>query len=457
MLNLIQQFNKFAGENKSLIQKALTSAVNVGEALVPQHLEEVITNTVVRLSPEMALLDPEFDNQKLHEFNRVLTLPAAGSAMGEAAVTPTRNSTYERASVTMKVIRRKGSVTNFLQDSSKKYIDAAAAEMENHLLAHAFDIATYCIYGNATANAYEHDGIDKLVVTNRINEAVGGSAVVSLSTLDNIIDRNLEKQGANHKKAFIMSPRMVSRISQLLTNVRMNQGLGQVDIKGGWRLAAYRDIPIIASSAVRPTGTMTTVSTATATSGGTLPDSTTYYFRVAPVTYDGEQLASAEATQATGSGGAGNAHTITLSFTAYTGAIWYKVYMGTASGSLTLKRIVTAFSYDGSGTLGAAITSIVITAATAGTEVPSGLQSDVPLVASGGVSPELVILWDLDKYQGLGKYAYTNTGGSRFQGLVTIEPLAKTDDDLPFLIKTYGALVPSYEATSVIHRGLRIE
>ena len=43
-IDLIRQFNKYAGENKSTIQKALTSAINVGEALVPQHLEQVITN-----------------------------------------------------------------------------------------------------------------------------------------------------------------------------------------------------------------------------------------------------------------------------------------------------------------------------------------------------------------------------------------------------------------------------
>ncbi len=30
---LVRQFNMFARENKSLIQKALTSATNVGEAL----------------------------------------------------------------------------------------------------------------------------------------------------------------------------------------------------------------------------------------------------------------------------------------------------------------------------------------------------------------------------------------------------------------------------------------
>ncbi len=63
---LVRQFNMFARENKSLIQKALTSATNVGEALIPEHLEEVITNTIVRLSPEIAMVTPRFDPQKFH-------------------------------------------------------------------------------------------------------------------------------------------------------------------------------------------------------------------------------------------------------------------------------------------------------------------------------------------------------------------------------------------------------
>ena len=41
---------------KSMIAKALTSATNVGEALVPEHLEEIITNTIVRMSPELAVI-----------------------------------------------------------------------------------------------------------------------------------------------------------------------------------------------------------------------------------------------------------------------------------------------------------------------------------------------------------------------------------------------------------------
>ena len=461
-MNYIRQFNRYAQENKSLIRKALDSSTAIGEALIPEHLEEIITNTVVRLSPELAMIQPRFDNQKFHEFNRLLTLPAAGGAMGENAVTPTRNATYERDSVQLKVIRRKGAVTNFLQDTSERYIDAAAAEMENHLLAHTWDLATYLLYGNADADAYTWDGLDKLIVTNRTNEVAGGVVPTTLGFLDDMIDENLERQGMNHNKAFLMSPKMLSKVSSLLTNVRLNQGLSgggltQVDVGGGWRLNAYRDIPIIVSSAMRPKATMGTVTTATATTGGTIPDDT-YYFRVSYVDYNGESLASAEVNQVTG---AANVSTLTLSWTAVAGALYYKIYCGLATGAdnTPLVRVISGSTYDGSGTItGATISLVFLTnpSVALATEVPVGLQADLPLVATATVPPEMVMLWDLDEYQGLGKLPYTNSGGSRFNGLVTITPLAVTDDFVPFMVKTYAALCPSYEATSVVHRGLRV-
>lgn len=482
-MDLVRQFNRLAGENKSLIQKALTSATGVGEALVPQHLEQVITNALPRLSPTLAMIEPKFDNQKYHEFNRLITLPGVGGAMGEGATTPTFQPTFQRTGVYMKVIRRKGSTTDFLQDASKKNIDAAATNIEANMLAHVYDLENYILYGNAGANQYEFSGLDHFVTTNRINKTVGGVVPTSLKTLDDLIDTNLDYQGISHKKAIYMSPYMLSKFSQLLTNVRLNQGLSgqmsQVDIPGGWRLNAYRDIPIIVSSACRPKSQMGTVTPADVTDGGTIVDSGTWYIMISAMTRDGEQLACAEATATTGTGGATDAHAISLTFTPVVGAYRYKVYTGTASGTLTLSRIVPAFTYDANGTISVSDTDIIgtagftsVTSNSAGAvnvitllsnpviadtaSVPVGLQADVPLTGSLANPPEYVFFWDLDEYQGLGRLPYTNEGGSRFNGLVTFEDLAKTDDFLPFMLKSYCALADSYEKTSSVIRGLKV-
>jgi len=457
--NLIRQYNKYASQNKNMIAKALDSSNGVGGALIPQYLEKVITNTMVRLSPELAMINPVYGAQKYHEFNRLTELPSAGSSMGENAITPVKNSKYVRDGVNLKIKRRKGAVTNFQQDASQDYIDSAAAEMENHLQSHAYDLATEILWGNELADPYCFGGLDRFIKTNRNVGALGGSVPTNLQFLDDMIDANADLQGAPHRKAFVMSNQMLSFISRLMTNVRISQGivgqgLTQVEIPGGWRLNAYRDIPIITTNAVRPKAQMGTVTLSTASTGGSLPKSTAYHVKVAPITYNGEELASVDTTITTGSGT--DTNKITVTWSAFTGALYYKVFFGTTEAGLKLIKVVSAFTYDGNGTPIGDLTTTDILSTTPEASVPTHMQDDIPLVATGGVAPERVILWDLDDFQGMGKFPYTNSGGSKFNGLVTIEPLAKTDDFLPFLIKTYGALCPAFEATSVIQNNLRV-
>ena len=484
-MSLIRQYNKFAQENPSDIQKALTAAAGVGNALIPEHLEQVITNALPRLSPTVAMMTPKYDAQEIHQFNRLTALPGIGGAMGESAVTPVSQPNFTRATVTLKVIRRKGSTTNFLIDTAKKNVDAAATNLEACILSHLYDLENYTLFGNATANPYEYSGWDHFITTNRINKAIGGTVATSLAEIDTLLDNNLARQGESHKKAFIMSPYMLSKFSQLLTNVRLNQGLQgsitQVDVGGGWRLNAYRDVPIIVSGSCRPGSTMGVTVPSTAVDAGTpasIPDATTRYFRVAGVTRDGEEISCAEINQLTGAAG-GNDNYIQLVWPANVNAYRYKIYVGTATGVLLLRAIIPGFTYNANGTITGATTSNIDGAATVGTytsdangnvttvrfnsdpnvaktSVPVGLQSDTPLVQTGGISPEYLWMIDLDEFQGMGRLPYTNQGGARFNGLVTIKDLAETDDWLEFLIKSYCAVADSFEATSSVIRGLRV-
>ncbi len=153
-----------------------------------------------------------------------------------------------------------------------------------------------------------------------------------------------------------------------------------------------------------------------------------------------------------------------------------KIYIHNTSGSEVLVKVIPANLYDANGTIGAAITSCrfitnpavrdatidqlnaagLVAPLTLIGSAPVGMAADRPLIATGGIPPEYVFFWDLDEFQGMGKFAYTNSAGSRFNGLITLEPLAKTDDNLPFLVKTYGSMIDSWEATSYVSRGLRV-
>jgi hypothetical protein len=405
------------------------------------------------------------------------TLPAGNSAIGENATTPITQSVTLRTGKTLKVIRRKGAVTNFLQDTSGDFIDAAAYETENHLTAHIYDMINYILWGNEACNPYEFSGLDYFIATYRTNGVRFGDSFTSLSVLDGMIDKSNRKGGNKHRRAFVMSPEMLSKFSQLLSNVRLNQGLtgglSQVDVNGGWRLNAYRDIPIIESSNTRPQTTMTALTPSTAASGGTVPDSTTYYFAVAPVTLNGEELA-ARTSQATGAPGTG-VNTVSLAFTAFPGAYRYKIYCSSTQYAEKLVAIIPASTYDANGTPAGAVNSVTFTTApstvnptftvtdgsvtTSGlvTTVPTGMINDLCLEQDTGHSaPEVIMLWDLDPIQGLGKLVYTNSSGSMFEGLVTTENLARIDDYLQFMIKSYVCLVDSFEATSGIYRNIRV-
>jgi len=301
----------------------------------------------------------------------------------------------------------------------------------------------------------------------------------SLSILDDLIDANLTKGGAGHKKAFGMSPQMLSTISRLETTVRKTADVkggafGTIDVAGGWRLPTYRGVPIIETTATRPIEQMRPTVTLAADAGGlgvgTMSNGT-YYVQVAPITWEGEQLASTAQAVTLNAGTAYQRIKITLS-AIHTNAAGdvnvygYRVYVSAdAAGASAcfLKKIVTAYNYDSDGTVIPVTTSfngktgydIYVTSTTAESSVTTAMSTDRPMNATGGIVPESIYLWDLDPIQGLGKFAYGNTGGSAFSGMVTVEELAKIEDYLHFLVKTYGALVPAYEATSAWIRGVR--
>lgn len=458
-MNTYDYVNMFGSpEGKQLLRKALTSNSASGGTLIAEHLETTITNEIVRLVPELAVVEYKYDPQSVHEFSRIIALPAAGSAMGENSTTPTRESQLERATVTLKVLKRKGSVTGYLRAAARKNYDALEVEMENHLQAFGNDMASYLLYGNRNADQYAFDGLDYFIATNRTNETWGGVVPTNFVALNNMLDASNRKKGAPHKRAFVMSPEMLTKYSDLYTQVRDNRsairaGTNVIEIDGGWRLQTYRDVPILESTQTRPLGQMGAVAAAHAGAGAAIPDDTRY-FQVAPVTWDGEQIASAEVSDTSSS-----SDTITLSWTAYTGALFYKIYAADTSGQEVLVKIISAFTYDGSGTISASVTSHIFTSEPLtpdSNSVPTHMQGDRPLNYTGGVPPETIFLWDLDPFQGCGKVAYTNNDGTRLDGVATIEPLARIEDRDDFLIKSYMALIDSFEATCAMHRGLRI-
>lgn len=480
-INFIKQFNRIMADpkNQSLIQKALTSAAGSGEALIPQDLEKVITNACILLSPEIALLSGNMKKitGNKHEFNRYTQRPGRGGAMGETSTTPVTSSKFVRDDVKVKIVKRKGRVTNFLQETSEDYIDAAGQEMENHIQAQVLAIIFYILFGNLGANAYEFGGLETNLSSNRVafDAAAGGAVPTKLDFLDEMIDKSTRAGGNKHQRVFLCSPEMLSKVSNLLTNVRLNQGLSgsgltQVDVAGGWRLNAYRDIPIVETTALKPVEKMTPTVTCTPsiTDGTLVADD--YFVYVSPVTYEGEQEPCDVKTATVASGSTGSIsialnephYSLDAEGGHYYSVMQYKIYIGTTTGHANAKlvKVVSAFTYDSDGSPdgdNGVDEAIVITSLTPGADVPTHMADDIPFAATGGVYSESLVLWDLDPIQGMGKLVYANKPGDRFQGLIVTEPLAKLDDYIEFLMRSYCALVPSFQKSSYWLRNIRVK
>lgn len=128
--------------------------------------------------------------------------------------------------------------------------------------------------------------------------------------------------------------------------------------------------------------TPTAAAFATATSGGTLLNSTTYYYRVSAINAMGETLAFAEASQATGAGGAGNAHTVTVNWAAVTGATGYKVYGRSTGAELLIATVGLVLTYIDTG----AITPAGALPAANTTGLGPGTSTDVTIADGAGVT-----------------------------------------------------------------------
>ena len=455
----IKKFLKAGGSE--LLRKALDSGASSGGALVHEYLEDIITDQIVAQYPEWSLISPKKIGSKSYKYKARNARGGVGGAVGESAVLTAQNSTYTQPEINLKIVARQFSVTDFLRDSTSENLDAFAQELENEVNDQILSLNLYNLFGNAVADSYQYSGWDKSITSNR-NSAIfdgwsSGAATVpsTLVPFDNMINASNRKSGDRFKRAFIMSADMASLLSRLYTTVRKNIDAPTIKLPGGHELESYRGIPILQSTVISgaQSGTMTTVTAASGgTTGGALSDAA-YYFRVSAITETGETMASAESTVTLA--GTGSTQQINLTFTAYPGAIAYKVFYSATTGlsGMSLIRWMAAKTYDSNGTITGSVATINLLNVTANTTV-TGISSDKPLTAVSSVNAESIYLVCFDDYQGMGRFAHNNSG-QRENGLINFDMLGKSQMSEQAIISTRGAIIPAFEATSVKASGWR--
>jgi hypothetical protein len=335
------------------LQEALTAAG--ASALIQKVIDPVLLEYERRYSPLVRALPDRKHTSNVYYFNRRDALVQGGTVV-DGGARPVSTSTYTQQFYTIVNFQAVGAVTGYAQEVTADLIgNLRATEIEGAARGLLWDIETAIGWGNAASAANspypEFDGMDTIasITTGANQNAIDWNhAAFSLGALDQLIDlveNNVAMPVETTNWMFVMSPTADSRLAQLLTSQqRFTGNAPTVEVAAGLIVPTYRNVPIIKSSFLAPrTSVMGTVTTATATTGGTLA-AATYFYRVGAVMARyGEIQASVEVSQAA----TGSTSVNTLSFSVPAGPdaaqpLHYKVYRSTATGTETLLGYVTA-------------------------------------------------------------------------------------------------------------------
>lgn len=428
-----------------ILQKALKLTSNGGDNLSQEDLRPAIAEYLNRLNPLWALIPKGRANGITHSYIRRTAVPR-GQFEGEVATQTSKNSTYDRQSAALKIVRSAGGVSSFQQAVAADFIDALNTELEGSLFGLSEILEWSAIYGN-TGDAKQFPGIYQYVTgdaTAQLAVASGGSildvdATLALSHLDTMVDKvRMYRDVRGDQYIFLTSPAVISKVSALQT--RVNREAPMFEHEGGFRFATYRGIPMVESSALAAAGTTTSPTvTATASAGGSMSDGT-YYYAIASVTIAGEQAAGTSDSAVT----ATTDNSVTLTWTADANALSYNVYRGAAdtADSRTLIATIPAVTYDGTGAPSTALA----------TWIDDGTYTPVAAVHPLAVNEHQILLLNVSQAHGYNVVGIPSPLGTTVDSYFNYVPLATTKGALEYMIEGFLTGFTAYPQVNVLAR-----
>lgn len=432
--------------NQEVLRKAILDTV-AGSALIPESLSQLVTDRAREITTFFPFLTTMPAGSNTYQWNDITVYPNV-YAMGQKAAPTAKSSTYNRRTVDLKMIKVKGSVTRMERLASAKFIDAYASEIDKCTRGAAQTLDGICLWGSATADAYQWTGVEPTASTNLTDAA---AATQTLAMLDEMIDATSKGGSEDNNRIFLMSNEQISKCISLQRAMQLLGPMITLSVKKGWIVAGYRDIPLIPNSCCRPksawSGSVTLAATGT---GGTLPANAVNAFRMSYVDVFGEQWASASATVAT----SGTTSRITLTWTAQTldtdsetKALYYKIYFGNTDGAranLTLYKRLAAKNYDANGLFSSNVTSYSFTGAD--TQI-SSVQH--PYIS--GALDETIFLVNYDPERSL-EFPYLSEEN---RPPITVVELARVSTAYDFQLEAIGAMAFRDEAILAVKRGVK--
>jgi len=230
------------------IRKAL-GITEAGDVLVQPEIDKVIQHLVEYKNPLRQNIPRRRGSGPAWYINRRSAATTAAEFVADTGSYTASEGSYTQVTFTYRTLGGKIRVSRELQDKGASYLDVLAEE----LAAKVNDIKDfedyYLLWGDSS-NANEFDGLDALIPASQTavvtTASTGGD--ITLEKLDEVIDLC-----AGEPDIIICSKRTRRQIIALLqANQRF---VDKIEVKGGFKLQSYNDIPIYVSTNIPDTMT----------------------------------------------------------------------------------------------------------------------------------------------------------------------------------------------------------
>lgn len=430
-----------------LLQKALMNTTDQS-SLIPEDLSPMIHGLLEEEFPLWTLLSRERAQGPVHEYRIRATLPQAWF-QGELANSDFRSATYASREVRLKIVRSWGGVSSFMQKMSERFVNALQEAIQTAVLGLANTMEYSILYGTYAADSFQSNGITAQLLadaTAKVEYASGGNiyhvdAALTLTHLDNILDRTAGYRGSSADRRIIIASReMISRISGLQT--RVTRDIQTVTYEGGFTMTTYRGVPLLPSDLLVPAATTTSPTlSGVIAAGGSLP-AAGYYYAISSVTLGGEQKPSAATSVVTS---ATTNNTANLTWTADTNAKLYYIWRGSTNvvADMTLLKVIPALTYDSDGNITGAV------AATSDDGTYTLTASMKPL----STGEQLFVVNISANERGVKIMGAVSPLGDPMEDYFTFTPLATINASIRFMIEGFiGYKVPYPTLNAILRR-----
>ncbi len=223
------------------IEKTLDIAA-AGTVLVDNEVDKAIQELIVRNNPLRANLPRRKGNGSQWTVVR-RTAAGSGSWVNDTEEPTEEEGTYGQVAFPYKTILRRGKVTRKLQAQGMSYVDIEAQEI-TAALDIVRDTEEYgIIYGDKSGNTKQFDGLDVLIPTGQRILMGANGAPLTLTALDEAHDL------CNGMPNMLIGSKRSRRHIQALLQAQQ-RFVNTVEVKGGFRLMSYNDVPYYWSAQV---------------------------------------------------------------------------------------------------------------------------------------------------------------------------------------------------------------